>query len=230
MLKFFTARTQITKPLIGNTMTKSGTFILLASCFILTACQSHQPKTEAPIVEEADPDIVVMPGVGENSGSSSLLGVKPMTLDELTNCAKKISSIREHTVQLKVEDLRLARRKKELEQVNQALEIERSTVDIKNIKKVNDFNKRLKQSMTNIGQFDAEINKYNSDQSEQMIRTNEFNTSCASRSFRQSDIARLTQELRDAIETSSEVSDIPLTEDASELGNPSKSKIHIKSH
>jgi hypothetical protein len=40
----------------------------------------------------------------------------------------------------------------------------------------------------------------------------------------------LTPELRDAMEANSEMSDVPLAEDAAEPGIPSKSKIHIKGH
>jgi len=192
-----------------------------------TAKQTSVTSTEKPVTP--DPDIVVMQGLGTKPNSSSIMGVKPMSFSELSACATKIDHIQKASTQLKIEQDRLAVWKEKLDKQNKALESDRTKIDNKILKQVQDFNARIEQNRTSVVQYNTDVSSLNDQSSALTLESNEFNTGCANRSYRQSDYLKLPSDIRTAIATKSEISDIPLIEDASNssLDNPVRKKIHI---
>ncbi len=196
------------------------------SCILLSACQSSQPKSQA-LVEKVDPDIVVMPGLGSKRGATALMGVKPMTFDELSACASKIDSFQQQSRHLKAQDSKIASRKNELDAQTNALEAERTKINTHSSKQVQDFNNRTEHSRKAISQFNADITAYNAKSTEADALNNEINASCANRAYRRSDYGKLAADLRTAIESRSETTDIPLIDDAAAADGTSKSPLHL---
>ena len=191
-----------------------------------TAKQTSVTSTEKSITP--DPDIVVMQGLGTKPNSSSIMGVKPMSFAELSACATKIDHIQKASTQLKTEQDRLAVWEGELDKQNKALESDRTKIDNKILKQVQDFNTRIEQNRTSVVQYNTDVSSLNDQSSALTLESNEFNTGCANRSYRQSDYLKLPSDIRTAIATKSEISDIPLIEDASNTpDNPIRKKIHI---
>ncbi len=106
---------------------------LLPACATSPSIPTSPPNTQPPISKETDPDIVVMSGFGTNRASGSILGLKPMTFEELSNCGTKIKSIKEDHARFKAEDSNFARRQVELERQGRAFDIERPSINIKKI-------------------------------------------------------------------------------------------------
>lgn len=208
---------------------KKSIFLMLLvdlSLILLSACQTPQ-KLQSQSTEENDSDIIVMQGFGGDRQPSSLLGVKPMTFEEMASCAKNIDYLHKKSLSLKVKNAKIDNKKSDFKKKSAALDNERSSVDVKSSKKVADFNKRLEELGAAISKLDKEVDAYNEDVASMSLETNQYNLSCANRSYRQSDIAKLPSELRDAITLNSQESDIPIQEEAQSDENASNGKIHI---
>ena len=178
------------------------------------------PASKPAPVAEVDPDIVIMKGQGGKPSSSSTLGVKPMSFEQLGKCAVNITLLNQHAVQLKTQIASIDKRKIVVEKTNQALEAERANVNSKNPKAVNDYNNRIK--------LNDDVASYNQKSNKNNEVVNDFNTNCANRAYRQSDYQKLGQELQIALTTHSEASEVPIAEDVPN-SNPvsAPTKVHI---
>lgn len=196
----------------------------LFSLIILSACQTT-PKTT---VELSDPDIVFMSGFGGTGISNGLLGVKPMTFEELKSCGTKVNQLNKESNRLKVEFNKNQQIKKELDLETKAIDNDRLKINVTSFIEVAEFNKRLERTRELISQLDVKIEKYNLDIEANNLLSNQFNLGCASRSYRQSDMKRLPSELLEPILTVSKVSNVPISEDVVESPNVSSDgSIHI---
>ena len=195
-------------------------------CIFLSGCQIS-PKPEPTAAEQPDPDIVVMPGFGDSEVSSLLVGVKPMTFEELAKCGTKLVNLKKESAQSKADNRKLSIQKAELDKQYQSTEVERSKVNVASTKQVDNFNKLVNQNRKLISQYNDSVNAHNSKASAIVIQTNDFNTFCAGRSYRQSDFNRLPPNLSTAIASNSEISDIPLIEEAVQSNSSVKKRIHI---
>lgn len=190
---------------------KNSKKILVGMSWMLSACTATPPKVAEPLV---DSDIVTMPSVGTlQSAAATPLGVKPMTLDELTLCGNKIEGLKQHYAQLESHKIQYDKRKAALAQQGRVIDKARSTVNIKNTTQVNHFNQRLEQYRITVSQYNADISQFNKNINDLKTHNNAFNVACANRAYRQSDYVRLSPELRAAIESYSQKSVLPILEE-----------------
>ncbi|MCQ8128868.1 hypothetical protein [Methylomonas rivi] len=209
-------------------MQQNTTILFLLATAVLSACQTLPSKQSSVAAQVPDPDIVTMPSLGKNAASGSgLLGVKPMTQEELTACAHHIVNIRQQSADLHTESTGLAGASRELETQNQALENERNSVKFNNSKQVNEFNKRVTRNRSEINAHNAAVTSYNDKANALNLLQNQYNTVCSSRAYRRSDYASLTPALKTAIESKSEFSDIPLIDGTNSDSAQSSSQFHI---
>lgn len=204
----------------GRWLIKNTKTILVGISWILSACAATPLKVVEPPV---DADIVTMPSVGaQQSTAASPLGVKPMTLDELTQCGNKIEGLKQSYTQLENYKNQYDKRKAVLAQQGRIIDKARSAVNIRNVKQVNHFNQRLEQYRVAVSQYNADITQFNKNISMLKTQNNDFNVACANRAYRQSDYARLPPALRSAIESYSQKSVLPVLEEHDNTGRLSK--------
>lgn len=185
-------------------------YILITTLIIaLSGCAPTQVRNNQAI----DPDIVPMSGFGGNAASGSLVGVKPLTLEELTQCAVMIDKANKYSAQLKVRHTEIASKNAKLKAQVKHIDAWRPRVNTRSLKQVKAFNSAISQNRSAISQFNAVVQGYNVKVNEFNSRNNDFTISCAQRSYRQSDVVRLAADLRLAVESKSEKSDIPLIDE-----------------
>jgi len=201
---------------------------ILLHCLLLVSCASAPTIPINPPEQPAqvDPDIVSMPGIGVQGQDNSLVGVKPMTFEELSACSSQIARHNADSDQLKIDNAKLVQRKEALEQETTQRETERLSVDAHNIQQVNDFNKRIEQDRATAIDINAAVTALNGQVSALNNRQNEFNVACANRAYRHSDLMRLPKDLRLSTVLTSKNSDLPLIEDGSAQGKLSR-KLHF---
>lgn len=191
---------------------------------LISACQSPQPKIDSNRAL-LDGDIIVMEGRGGlagKQGTLSLMGIQPMTFEELSHCADNIVDSNHRQKQLDSANRQLFAQQAELDRQTKALDAERAVVDVHSASQVNAYNKRVEQNRVSISQFNSNVATYNAKANQLNGMINQFNAACANRGYRRSDYARLSEQLRLAIQTRSEATDIPLIEGAGDT--PSQSK------
>lgn len=190
---------------------------ILAASLVLTACTPMPPKPEqaVPTYQKpaVDPDLVTMPGYDKSLAGNSLMGVKPMTLDELNHCAVKIDSIHKDSKHYQAEGADIKHKKAELLAQQRKLEAQRANVNTYNAKDVNAFNAKGKNLMTRIKAHNSHVKSLNNEITQMNSRVNDFKTNCAERVYRSSDKLKLSLALQKAIESSSTTSDIPLLDE-----------------
>jgi uncharacterized protein (DUF342 family) len=196
-------------------------FLLISVHLLLSACSGSRPHAV-----QAEDDLVNISNLGETNKSSSLIGVKPMSFEELTDCAKKAEEMRKNSIILKSSLTELALKKESLKKENVKLETDRASMDKYNTKAVISFNKRIEQNSAALSELNGEVNHYNKKILEENTQQNEFNINCAKRPYRYSDLSRLTIDIRHAIESISEKSDIPLMQEEDAINNLSN-KLHF---
>jgi hypothetical protein len=183
---------------------------------VLRHCTVNSPAlAPAPMSRTlaGDPDIIVMPRSGEQTPTTTLAGVKPMTFDELRDCGAKIKNIHEIQAVLKADERSFRRRKIELEQRGKAIEAARATVNAKSKPAVDEFNARIVQHQNDIATFNRQLTTHVKEVGDSQQLNNEFNAGCANRAYRNSDLNRLPSEILAAIRDTSKASDIPLVEE-----------------
>ncbi|NOT85171.1 MAG: hypothetical protein HOP02_10440 [Methylococcaceae bacterium] len=193
-------------------------WLLPLACLLLSACMSSQQNIQPLNTTTIDSDIVVMSGMENNQAPGAPVGIKPMTIEELSGCATKVGNLKKDLAQYETTKAQFAKRKADLDQSKRKLISDRVTVNTHNKKQVVDFNSRQKQEGILIGQFNKDITVFNRNVSEQNLRNNEFNVSCAERSYRKSDLVKLPADLRLAIESKSKQSAAPLIEEDTSVG------------
>lgn len=194
---------------------------------LLSACSA--PPTKAPAPTALDSDVVAMPSLGNAVSRQSVAGVKPMTASELVACAQRIIKAKEDSVALQKENVKLAAEKTELYEQTQALDELRGRIQADSIKAVNDFNRRIQINHDDIKTYNAAVNAYNDKANALNLLNGKYNTECGNRSYRQSDYANLKPDLKAAIDSKSEFSDIPLIEDSNAVSAPARNsgQFHI---
>ncbi len=198
---------------------------------ILLSCQTAPPKPETNAVEQQpDPDIVAFQGNGQGLQKGNVLGVKPMTFAELTDCATKVKILDKGSEDLKLELARLDQRKEQMAKQNIAMENERTKINPKDTKKVQAFNQRIEHLQAVNVQLNKDIDNYNDAAEAQSTLSNQHNLSCSNRVYRQSDELRLPRELQEAMVLHSKTSNLPVQEDASSETNPALRKAQEKIH
>lgn len=190
---------------------------------LLPACQNTPPKAQETSSNQPEPDLVMMPGAGGTSSRAPTIGVKAMTIEELTTCAGKIDKLVKETAGLKTESNLLEKKKIEVDNENKALELQRGKVDKTNPKKVAEFNKLLLKQMEVVKASNEAVSAYTRKANDYNLRSNDYNANCVHRAYRQSDLEKLPADLRLAMEVRSETLDIPILEDApvAETASPS---------
>lgn len=192
------------------------TFTTIFSSLFLSACLSPKPKVDTTKAL-LDGDVVMLEGRGGwvgKQGTLSLMGVAPMSYEELTHCGNTVIEANQRQSQLNAANQQLSTQKADLARQETALNALRPAVDVHSKQQVDAFNERVKQNQANISQFNANVNAFNAKVHELNGLNNQFNAACAHRGYRPSDYARLSSQQRFALETKSEKTDIPLIEDA----------------
>ncbi|MDT4287984.1 hypothetical protein RO575_00260 [Methylomonas sp. MO1] len=188
------------------------THCLALAGLMLVGCQ-NTPKPSAAVTEKPDADLVMMSGVGGRQAAGSAFGLKPMTLEELTACGKRLVAMNQESAQLKVLIKKLTAKKADIARQVEELEVERSKVDVGSRQKVADFNRRLEQNRDVISQYNSQSEDYNGKVNALSLESNQFNANCASRAYRASDAEKLPADLLAAMRGNSQVTDIPLIDD-----------------
>lgn len=177
------------------------TILLLNLALVfLSACQTGQGR-QLKGIDGDNSNLAIMQGFGDSKLSSATQNQnkEPMTLEEMSACAKKIAALKTEAMRLQADAEKIEKQKAGFEQKGAALNAERFYLDVKNNKKVAEFNKRIEEMKMAVNQLDNEIDKYNDSTTQQEARGNEFNQACASRPFQDSDIAKLPTELQEAL-------------------------------
>jgi len=193
--------------------------VFIITILILNGCTSiprykdvsNFEKPPSVIYEVRDSDIVMMKAIG-NQTSTNYIGVKPMSYDELSECAVLITSKTEKEGQLSARNKELNLAKQEIDKTNNTLEKERPKINLFSKKQVNDFNERNHRNIDVMKKMNANVDKYNTEIAQANNFTNKFNTFCANRPYRQSDMSLLSVSLKKIIENHSHQSDIPVIE------------------
>jgi hypothetical protein len=147
-----------------------------------------------------------------NQTATNYTGVKPMSYGELSECAALITSKAEKEGELSARNKELNLAKQEIDKINNALEKERLKVNLFSKKQVNDFNERNRRNIDVMKKMNVNVDKYNTEVAQANNFTNKFNTLCANRPYRQSDMNLLSVQLKKIIENHSHQSDIPVIE------------------
>lgn len=155
----------------------------------------------------------MMPGsTGAPGGSAA--GVKAMSIDEITNCARRVKGLQEDSARLTATDARMKQQKASIEAAQKAIEADRPRVNIKNAKQVAAFNQRVEKNLEAIRRLNADVADVNTWVSARGILINDYKVSCVQRPYRKSDLALLPSDLRAAMESVSASTDIPILEEA----------------
>ena len=169
--------------------------VMLLCVVLLPACAS----VGTPAV---DPDIVYMPGAGGAAGARNL-SLPPMTFDELLNCAYKVRDLNQQDSDLDAANKRNDSSRLLLQQQGDGLDGERSRVNTRDGKAVDDYNRRLDAYQAAVKTFNAELDKYNAAIDARNLVRNTFNAQCANRPYRRSDYAKIPASLRAVIDANS---------------------------
>ena len=172
---------------------------------------SNLEKPSSVISKVNDSDIVMMKAIG-NQTATNYVGVKPMSYDELSECAALISSKTEKEIQLRARNKELTLAKREIDNANNGLEKERLKVNLFSKKQVADFNYKNHKNIDAMKKMNVNVDKYNTEVAQVNNLTSKFNTLCANRPYRQSDMNLLSASLKKIIENYSHESDIPIIE------------------
>lgn len=155
----------------------------------------------------------MMPG-SSGAPHGSAAGVKAMSVEQITNCAKRVKGLQEDTARLTTQDARMKGQKASIEAAQKAIEADRSRVNIKNAKQVEAFNRRVEQNLEAIRRLNADVADVNTWVSAHGILINDYKVSCVQRPYRKSDLALLPSDLRAAMESVSASTDIPILDEA----------------
>lgn len=160
----------------------------------------------------------MMPG-GGGPPRGTATGVKAMTIDEITNCARRVKGLREDLTRLTAMDTRMKEQKTSIETAGKAIEAGRPRVNIKSAKQVATFNQRVEQHLESIRRFNADVADVNTWVSARGVLINDYKVFCWHRVYRASDRDLLPPDLRTALESVGAASDLPLL-DEPETGFP----------
>lgn len=193
-------------------------YLVIIFIFLYSGCSStHYPIAANPSISRISEinniptDTIVMKGIG-NHAVTGYAGVRAMNFQELTECSTLVVEKTEKEYQLDIDNKRLSVAKQEIQQTSESLEIDRKKVNLSSTKQVNAFNARNHKNIDAIKKMNASVDKYNAITTELRVLTNKFNTICANRPYRQSEVNLLSVKLRQAIESHSNKSDIPIIE------------------
>ena len=151
--------------------------------------------------------------MGRQGATTERIGARPMTYEELEYCARSLQAMNNASRVLEIASDSLRRAKERIETEGRAIDTERPKVVQTNALAVKAFNDRINRHNESIRATNATINEWRSRSGIQERHVGSFNTNCANRHYRQSDFARLPEDLKKPTEAKSRVSDIPLIED-----------------
>lgn len=175
----------------------TGNLLVALSCSgLLSGCTSDAIK---PVLVDAE--VIEIYGLGANtSAKPQKVQYSAMSMEELTNCGKKIEHLEKNFAQLEQDKVRLDKRKTEITGLSKSIDAAKLAVNAKNPQQVNAHDKLIQQRHAIVAQFNIDIKTYNKMVAELKVQDDEFNASCASRTYRDADYSKLPQNLRAAYE------------------------------
>jgi hypothetical protein len=195
---------------------RSQLVLAILSASIVAGCASDARHGVQGVAEMAgDSDLVIMPGALGGADGAKLAGVAAMTRGEIVDCAKLITNIEQKSVRLKSEHKQLEANRVRLEAFGRSLELDRARVNTHSAKDVAAFNRRMEDHQSQIRSQNSSVTSYNAEANAGIHLNNSFNTSCAGRAYRQSDLALVPADVRDVINRHSRTSDIPIISEES---------------